>query len=485
MMSSARAIIAGITTAFLAAGIPLAVIAQVPARSPERGDAAVSPAPREAVARTDALLARWNSDSTPGCVVGAARNGEQVFAKAYGMADLERNVPLSVTSVLEAGSVSKQFAAAATVLLAEEGKLSLDDDIRRYLPEVPDYGETITIRHLLNHTSGLRDWGSVASIAGQGRGLRAYTNDHALEIVSRQRALNYPPGREYSYTNSGYNLLAIIIERVSGERFAAFTERRIFRPLGMKDTQWRDDPRRIVPRRAMAYGGNVERGWTVDQPHEFVHGNGGLLTTVADLMRWDQARSTGGLGGSKFRETMEERGVLNDGTQITYAAGLQVDTLAGLRSVAHTGSTGGYRAYLARYPERGVTVVMLCNAGDVSPGNAGGEVARAFLGLPAGRPALVRASSVERQNLPPARVEELVGEYYSPDAATRLTLRLENGQLIARRPPVDDFPLTAAGDEEFTSRLGRIRFIRAADGSVVQLSVQASRVYDLRFDRVK
>src|SRR5690606_30454101 len=210
--------------------------------------------------RTNAILAPWSSDSTPGCVVGVARNGEPLFSSAYGSADLERAVPLSVTSVLEAGSVSKQFAAAAVVLLAEEGKLSLDDDIRRHLPEVPDYGTPITIRHLLSHTSGLRDWGSVANIAGQGRGLRAYTHEHALEIVARQRAVNYTPGQEYSYTNSGYILLAIIVARVSRERFADFTKRRIFEPLGMDDTQWRDDPRRIVPRRAMAYGGSATRG---------------------------------------------------------------------------------------------------------------------------------------------------------------------------------------------------------------------------------
>src|SRR5690606_10041355 len=154
----------------------------------------------------------------------------------------------------------------------------------------------------------------------------------------------------------------------SGESFVDFTKRRIFEPLGMDDTQWRDDPRRIVPRRAMAYGGSATRGWTVDQPHEFVHGNGGLLTTVADLLRWDQARVSGGIGGPAFRETMEERAVPNDGSRISYAAGLTVDRLAGVHQVSHTGSTGGYRAFLGRYPEQGVAVALLCNAGDVQPG---------------------------------------------------------------------------------------------------------------------
>jgi len=474
-------IAAGVAMALAAACAPNALVAQAPARA-----ASASSIPSDAASRTDAILAAWNTDSTPGCVAGAASNGEPVFSRAYGMADLERGVPLAVTSVLEAGSVSKQFTAAAIVLLAEEGRLSLDDDVRQYLPEVPDYGSTMTIRHLLNHTSGLRDWGSVASIAGQGRGLRAYTNEHALEIVSRQRALNYTPGHEYSYTNSGYNLLALIVERVSGESFASFSERRIFRPLGMRDTQWRDDPRRLVPRRAMAYGGSAERGWTVDQPHEFVHGNGGLLTTVADLLRWDQARSTGEIGGATFRETMEEPGVLNDGTRITYAAGLRVDTLASLYEVSHTGSTGGYRAFLVRYPERSVSVALLCNAGNVQPGNVGGEMARAFLGLPpAPQGEATEAPVAGTSYPPPERPEEFAGEYYSPDAATSLTVRVDNGRLVMRRPPADDFPLSPAADHTFTSRIGRIRFIRDANGTVVQLSVQASRVYDLRFDRVK
>lgn len=439
-----------------------------------------------AAARTDSVLDEWNSTSSPGCVVGAARDGSEMFAKAYGMADLERGVPLSVSSVLEAGSVSKQFVAAAIVLLAEEGKLSLSDNVREHLPEVPDYGTPITILHLLNHTSGLRDWGSVASIAGQGRSFRAYTNAHALEIVSRQRALNYPPGREYSYTNSGYNLLAIIVERVSGESFASFTERRIFQPLGMSNTQWRDDPRTLVPRRAMAYDGAADRGWTVDQPHEFVHGNGGLLTTVADLLIWDQARSTGGIGGATFRETMEEPGLLNDGSHITYAAGLMVDSLAGLYQVSHTGSTGGYRAFLARYPERGVSVAMLCNAGNVQSGRIGGNIARAFLDMPAAPAPGAPASPADaRVNRAPERPGEFVGEYYSPDAMTTLTVRLDGAKLVLHRSPADNFTLTPDGDDRFTTRLGRIRFVRGSDGAVEQLSVQVSRVYDLRFDRVK
>ena len=172
--------------------------------------------------RVDSIFSRWNSRETPGCAVGVARNGTSILEKAYGMADLERDVPATAATIYEAGSVSKQFTATGVILLAQQGKLSLTDDIRKYVPEIPDYGSTITIRHLLNHTSGLRDWGSVAGIAGWGRPVRSHTMAHVVDILSRQRALNYPPGDQYSYTNSGFNLLAIIIERVSGMPFAEF-----------------------------------------------------------------------------------------------------------------------------------------------------------------------------------------------------------------------------------------------------------------------
>jgi CubicO group peptidase (beta-lactamase class C family) len=204
-------------------------------------------------ARVDALFQPWDSDGTPGCAVAAQIHGDPVLARAYGMADLEHGVANAPTTIFEAGSVSKQFTAAAVVLLALDGALSLDDDVRRFVPELPDYGTPITIRHLLNHTSGLRDWGAVAALSGWGRSDRTHDHDHVLDILTRQSALNYTPGQAYSYTNSGYNMLAIIVARVSGQPFADFSRQRIFEPLGLATTQWRDDYRRIVPGRAAAY----------------------------------------------------------------------------------------------------------------------------------------------------------------------------------------------------------------------------------------
>jgi CubicO group peptidase (beta-lactamase class C family) len=316
--------------------------------------------------RVDSLFAAWNNPQSPGCAVAVAQNGRTVLSRAYGSANLEHGIANTPGTVFEAGSVSKQFTAAAIVRLAQQGKLSLDDDVRRYVPEVPDYGTPITLRHLLNHTSGLRDWGSVMQLAGWPRGTRIYTHAHTLDVVSRQKSLNFTPGAEYSYSNTGYNLLAVIVERVSGVSFAEFSRRELFEPLGMSKTQWRDDFTRTVPGRASAY--TMDDGaWHLQMPFENVHGNGGLLTTVEDLLRWNQALDAGTLAGM---DTLETRGVLNNGRRIEYALGLSVGEMRGVREVSHSGATAGYRAYLARYPDAGVSVALLCNAGNANPGLA-------------------------------------------------------------------------------------------------------------------
>src|SRR6187399_3126653 len=209
-------------------------------------------APQAPEARIDAVFSKWTTE-TPGCAVGVSKDGKPVVQKAYGMADLEHDAPNRADTIFEAGSVSKQFTAAAVLLLAQEGKLSLDDPVRKYVPELPDYGAPLTIRHMLQHTSGLRDWGEIAGIAGWPRGERVYTHAHVLDIVSRQKALNFTPGTNWSYSNTGYNLSAIIVSRLSGQSFADFSRDRIFKPLGMTHTSWRDDYTRIVKHRAIAY----------------------------------------------------------------------------------------------------------------------------------------------------------------------------------------------------------------------------------------
>jgi CubicO group peptidase (beta-lactamase class C family) len=448
---------------------------------------------QEPVVRVDSVFRQWTGDATPGCAVGVSRAGRMVLARAYGMSDLEHDIRNSPNTIFEAGSVSKQFTAAAIMLLVLDGKVSLEDDIRKHVPEIPDYGTPIRIRHMLNHTSGLRDWGSVAGIAGWGRTDRTHTHAHVVDILSRQRGLNFTPGAQYSYSNSGYNLLAVVVDRVSGMSFAEFSRTRIFEPLGLKNTQWRDDYTRIVKGRSSAYAarGNT---FAIDRPIEDVHGNGGLLTTVGDLLIWNDAIATGKLGGTRLTELMQQQGILNDGSRIGYAAGLQIGQYNGVREVSHTGSTSGYRAFLARYPDQQVGVAVLCNVGNVNPGTVGHRVADVFLG-DAARP---RVANAPAQNAPrpnaaarPAawtpnatQLAAYAGEYYSPDAETTFVVSVQNGGLVIFRRPATRMLLTPAGEDEFTASVGRIKFIRNASGAVTQLSVQQDRVFDLRFDRV-
>jgi CubicO group peptidase (beta-lactamase class C family) len=249
------------------------------------------------IASVDSIFRQFDGTMTPGCAVGVSDAHSIILERAYGMADLEHGVVNTAETIFEPGSVAKQFTAAATILLALDGEISLDDDVRKYIPELPDYGQTITIRHLLHHTSGLRDWGSVAGIEGWPRTTRVHTHTHVLDIASRQMSLNYPPGEYYSYTNTGYNLQAVLVERVSGMSFAEFSKKRIFEPLGMEKTQWRDDFTRIVADRAIAYRSGRDGGWSMLMPFENVHGNGGLLTTVGDLLRFTHNLDTGELRG--------------------------------------------------------------------------------------------------------------------------------------------------------------------------------------------
>lgn len=334
----------------------------------------------------DKLFARWNTTDLPGCTIGVSKGGRQIVSRAYGMNDLEHGIANFPDSIIEAGSVSKQFTAAAVLLLAEQGKISLDDPVRKYLPEVPDYGVPLTIRHLLTHTSGLRDWGMIEGIAGWPRTSRAYTHAHVLDIVSRQKALNFTPGAAFSYSNTGYNLAAILVSRLTGMSFSDFTKKAIFEPLGMTRTSWRDDFTRVVRDRSIAYT-VADSGVTMNMPFENVHGNGGLLTTVGDLLRWNENAVHARVGGRSFVERQRTRGHLSNGEEIVYSAGLYIGDWKGVPEVSHSGGTAGYRAWLAQYPtQQDLSVAILCNASDAPAWIIGRQVAELFLELPPAEP---------------------------------------------------------------------------------------------------
>ena len=392
----------------------------------------------------DRVFAKW-TDATPGCAVGVATNGRPTLERAYGMADLERGVRNMPDTIFEAGSVSKQFTAAAVLLLAREGKLSLDDPVRAHIPEVPDYGSPLTIRHMLTHTSGLRDWGALASIGGWPRGTRVHTHDHVLGIVGRQRALNFTPGTRYSYSNTGYNLATVIVARTSGMSFAEFTRRRIFEPLGMSQTSWRDDHTRIVQRRAQAYSDEPD-GFHINMPFENVHGNGGLLTTVGDLLKWNENFVTPRVGDASFVTEQQQAGRLANGRSHGYALGLAVGTYKGTPEVGHSGSTAGYSAHLVRFPEQHVSVAVLCNASSAQATRYAREVADVYL---AGRTTPPTTAS-PRHTLTSAEMAAAEGFYRNTGTGAPLRIVREDERLRIERGPT----LTAMSGTRFVSDIG-------------------------------
>lgn len=416
-----------ILTVSLSLGLGLALILGgfAPALRSQAADPAIEQ-------KVDAIFSEWNSRTTPGCAVGVSVAGTIVLEKAYGLADLEREVPNTPNTIFEAGSVSKQFTAAAVLLLTRDGKVSLDDLARTYLPELPDYGSPLTIRHMLQHTSGLRDWGSLASLAGWERTTREHTHAHVLDIASRQRALNFTPGTDWSYSNTGYNLAAILVSRVASEPFAEFTRRRIFEPLRMTRTSWRDNHRRLVKGRAVAYA-PTRGGFEILMPFENVHGNGGLLTTVGDLLRWNENFVNPRVGDPEFVEEQERPGRLADGREHEYGLGLFIGSYKGTREISHSGSTAGYTAFLARYPDPHLSVGVLCNVAGAAAGRYTSEVADLFLADRI-KPTL----TAEPVTLTAAELDAKIGMYRSGRTGEALQLirdgsrlRVENGPVLA------------------------------------------------------
>ena len=316
----------------------------------------------------------------PSCQLSIKRNGEIIFSKAYGMADLEHNVPLTITSKIEAGSVSKQFTAAAILLLEQQGKLSLNDDVRKYIPKLPDYGYVITLEQLMHHTSGLRDWSSVASLAGWERTTKNYSNEDALKIIKVQKKLNNTPGAEFIYSNSNYNIFSLIVQKVSGQSLAEFTKQNIFTPAGMTSTEWRDNHNRIVKDRAIAYR-LIKGGYETFMPNEDAYGNGGLLTTTEDLLKWNDFYLSGKFGTSSLLSKQTKVEKFNNGTLSDYGAGLFIQLFRGQRHIQHEGATAGYRAMLEIFPDKNISIAFLCNTSqfDTSKNNLTNPIRDIFI----------------------------------------------------------------------------------------------------------
>lgn len=421
------------------------------------------------VKEMDQFLIKYGDD-TPGASILVSRNGEIIYEKYAGMADLEHGQKISDQTVFEAGSVSKQFTAAGILLLVNEGKVDLDDEIQRYIPEVPVYERPITVRHLFNHTSGLKDWGSLAGLGGWDRGTRIYTNDIALKYIIRQPDLNYLPGDEYLYSNSNYTLMTILLERVSGQSLAEFTAEHFFKPLGMKQTSWRDNFSRIVPGRAVGYS-KSGNNYVMNMPFENTYGHAALLTTVRDLKLWNeswyqlandqQGAVSGKLAG--LRNLREHQGILTNGDTISYASGVMIRDHNGVREVSHSGATAGYRAWLAYYPKEEISIIFLSNDAHAQTTATGEGLADILLGPK--EKAAANSNSASNSNdiqISEELIQAMPGVYNSEAVEGKWTVSQENGQLkIQVHPHSRQHTVRATGEDQFfATGLGAIKVVR-------------------------
>jgi CubicO group peptidase (beta-lactamase class C family) len=378
--------------------------------------------PDSVARRIDAVFARYDSATSPGCALGVYRDGRIAYEKAYGSANLELGVPLKPSSVFDIGSTSKQFTAMSILLLQQDGKLRLEDNVRKYIPELRDYGTPITIGHLLHHTSGLRDYTTLLMLAGEPTE-NWTTDDDALGVLVRQHGLNFKPGTDWQYSNSGFFLLSIIVKRVSGESLRRFAQHRIFEPLGMTHTHIHDDHTMLVPHRAIGYIPSDSGGpFRIEMSDWEQTGDGSVLTTIEDLIKWDQNFYTGAVGGPAVLAAMVKPGTLANGKVLDYASGLFIGEYRGLKTVEHGGAWAGYRAQLLRFPTEHVSFACLCNLGSADPDGMAQRVADVYLAdrlgpAPAKEQVASGSDTVASAGapvLPPERLRTVVGTYRDP-----------------------------------------------------------------------
>jgi len=347
-------------------------------------DAELPTAQMPPASEIDAVFAEYNVPGSAGCALGVSRDGELVYEKGYGYANLDWHIPVTLTTAFYVGSVAKQFTAAAIALLAHEGKLDLDDEIREYLPEMPVRDPAITIRHMIHHMSGLPDLWLVMRRNGHPTA-DLFTREQALELLAQQE-LAFPPGDQFEYSNGGYFALGMIVERASGTSLREYAAEKIFGPLGMTDTHYHDDPTHIVARRALSYqlrepgGPGIEGKYFQSYQGNFaLPGPGGLYTTVEDMLQWERSFLDNRLGGPDFMEVTHTNGILNSGEVLNYAFGLREDERGGLRTVGHGGAYMGFQAIYHRFPEQRFATWVFCNSGRISPNTLALRVADLFL----------------------------------------------------------------------------------------------------------
>jgi len=434
--------------------------------------------PPAIAARIDSLFAEFGPE-TPGAAVAVVRDGQLLFTGAYGMADLEHEIPVTTSTVFDIASFSKQFAGMAVAMLVKRGSISLDEDIRTYLPDVPDFGTTITVRHLVHHTSGIRDWPATLGIAGwQFDDVISF--EQIMTMVRHQQDLNFPPGSEYSYSNTGYNLLARIVAQVSGTSFREWTDVHLFGPLGMEQTHFQDDHRELIPNRAYGYARSKD-GYRTTHNGLTAYGSSSLFTTIDDLVQWAANFDDPLVGGVSVIDLMHQSGQLNSGRPVPYAFGLAFGEYRGLRTSSHGGSWANFRTHFLRFPEQHFTVMVLSNLASFNPGERCYRVADLYLADHMS-PVTADRQDDERPEVAVdgALLEEYVGTF-KLGPAWLVTITREGDRLMTQATAEDKFPMNAMSDTEFwvDDYGASIRFRRDSSGAVSWIQyrgIQAPRV---------
>jgi CubicO group peptidase (beta-lactamase class C family) len=442
--------------------------------------------------KVDRIFAEWDKPGSPGCALGVLQSGKFIYEHGYGMANLDYDIPNSPRFVYYVGSDSKQFTAASIALLVLDGKIRLDDDIRKYIPEMPDYGTPITINHLVHHTSGIRDIYGLMSLGGL-RMEDVFSDSEAVALIARQKELNFKPGDDYLYSNSGYFLLGQIVKRVTGQSLRDFADARIFKPLGMTHTHFHDDPGHVMKSRAMSYESDGKGGYRISYLQNFDKiGAGGLYTTIEDLRKWDENYYTHQIGGDALQAMIHTRGILNRGDTIPYAFGNNVTTYRGLRVDEHGGSLMGYKAEILRFPDQHFSVLETCNLGSINPGPLAEQVAEVYLGGKMGEKtpravAARRSREVTQAAVPSLGTAELAaytGDYYSEEVDATYHVAVVDGGLVLSAHHVVAEKLTPTATDTFRAGGGlTLHFERTGTGSPSAFTVEAGRVQHIRFVR--
>lgn len=379
----------------------------------------------------DSLLKAWDKPNVPGCALGIIKDGELIYARGYGMANLEYDIPISASSVFRIASTSKQFTAACIILLVNQGKLSLDKTLKEIYPDFPEYATKVTVQHLLNHTSGIRDYLQLAYLKGYGDNDN-YSDAEVMSWLVSQKDLNFEPGDEYVYSNSGYWLLGQIVHEITGMNLADFAKKEIFTPLGMSDTHFHNDHTRVVKNRATGYAPDRNGGFKISMTTLDMIGDGGIFTTINDIKKWDDAYYNSNILDKKFWAMMTEPGKLNNGDAIDYASGLIIGEYRGLKTIRHGGSFVGYRAELLRFPEERLSIAIFANRADANPSKIANQIAEILL-----KDKLVARVDKHEESISPEspliefKLSQLVGNYeIQPGVVVSITIKNDTLNLL-------------------------------------------------------